>query len=135
MVNNGGQIKWNMAHHHGCFPFHFCYIMWIYRNIFLTSQWQFIFYHRCSYIIFIGMKFSYVRSYFYWHHIISSCLTTHDVTGDNTCQLVNMSKSKRNDLSLKQKYNVVQVVAKNPEFGIRKLTLVFKCGKTKLPKY
>ena len=51
--------------------------------------------------IFIGMKSSYVKSYFYWHYIISSYLTTRGMTGDNMCQLVNMLKSKRNDLSLK----------------------------------
>ena len=54
------------------------------------------------------------------------------MTGDNTCQLVNTLKNKRNDLSLKQKYYVVQVATKNPKFGIRKLALDCKCGKTQI---
>ena len=61
---NGGKIRWNMAHHRGCFLFHCWYSMWRYRIIFFTSQWQFIIYHGCPYI-FIDMKSSYVRSYFY----------------------------------------------------------------------
>ena len=42
------------------------------------------------------------------------------------------SAKKRNDLSLKLKYEVVKTVVKEPKIGIRKLAMLFKCGKTQI---
>ena len=41
-------------------------------------------------------------------------------------------KTKRNDLTLQQKYNVVKATERNPEAGIRKLADTFKCRKTQI---
>ena len=44
-----------------------------------------------------------------------------------------MSKtSKRNDLTLKQKHEVIKEAENNPGVGIRKLADKFKCGKTQI---
>ena len=44
------------------------------------------------------------------------------------------SKSTRNDLSLKLKYEVVKTVEreKGKKFGLRKLAVMFGCGKTQI---
>ena len=43
-----------------------------------------------------------------------------------------IAKPKRNDLSLKVKYEVIKAVEKEPEIGIRKLAGLFSCGKTQI---
>ena len=43
-----------------------------------------------------------------------------------------IAKPKRNDLSLKLKYEVIKAVEKEPEIGIRKLAGLFSCGKTQI---
>ena len=42
------------------------------------------------------------------------------------------TKPKRNDLSLKLKYEVIKAVEKEPKIGIRKLAGLFSCGKTQI---
>ena len=43
-----------------------------------------------------------------------------------------VSKPKRNDLSLKLKYEVIKTVENEPKIGIRKLAGLFSCGKTQI---
>ena len=43
-----------------------------------------------------------------------------------------VAKPKRNDLSLKLKYEVIKTVEKEPKIGIRKLAGLFSCGKTQI---
>lgn len=42
------------------------------------------------------------------------------------------TKPKRNDLSLKLKYEVIKAVEKEPKIGIHKLAGLFSCGKTQI---
>ena len=43
-----------------------------------------------------------------------------------------VAKPKRNDLSLKLKYEVIKTVDKEPKIGICKLAGLFSCGKTQI---
>ena len=43
-----------------------------------------------------------------------------------------VAKPKRNDLSLKLKYEVIKTVEKEPKIGIRKLAGLFSCEKTQI---
>ena len=45
---------------------------------------------------------------------------------------MSLSKLKRNDLTLKEKYKVIKKVQKNPGIGTRTLAEKFKCGKTQI---
>ena len=47
-------------------------------------------------------------------------------------KLLHQSASKRKDLTLKEKYEVVIFQKHNPKVGIRKLAMQFKCGKTQI---
>ncbi len=42
------------------------------------------------------------------------------------------SSGKRHDLTLKEKYEVIKVVRKQPKIGSRNLAKMFKCGKTQI---
>ena len=46
-----------------------------------------------------------------------------------------IAKPKRNDLSLKLKYEVIKAVEKEPKIGIRKLAGLFSCGKNRFQQY
>ena len=43
-----------------------------------------------------------------------------------------VAKPKRNDLSLKLKYEVIKTVEMEPKMGVRKLAGLFSCGKTQI---
>ena len=43
-----------------------------------------------------------------------------------------MATPKRNDLSLKKKYEVIRTAEKEPKLGVRKLAERFQCGKTQV---
>ena len=46
--------------------------------------------------------------------------------------MIEIGKKRRNDLSLKLKYEVLKVNEKEPKIGCRKLASMFKCGKTQI---
>ena len=46
--------------------------------------------------------------------------------------MASLRRSKRNDLPLKHKYDVIKTVKKQPTIGTRKLAEMFKCGKTQI---
>ena len=43
-----------------------------------------------------------------------------------------MSKRKRQELTLKQRVEVIEYAQRNPEAGSRKIAEVFKCGRTQI---
>ena len=43
-----------------------------------------------------------------------------------------VAKPKRNDLSLKLKYEVIKTAENEPKIGLRKLAGMFSCGKTQI---
>lgn len=45
---------------------------------------------------------------------------------------VQMATGKRNDLSLKVKYEVIKTFEREPKLGVRKLSEIFQCGKTQI---
>ena len=47
-------------------------------------------------------------------------------------QVSSKGKTRRNDLTLQQKYNMVKAAEKNPKPGVRKLADDFKCDKTQI---
>ena len=49
-----------------------------------------------------------------------------------TCAKMSKSSSTRNTLSLKKKYEVLEMARKNPSMSSRALSDTFSCGKTQI---